>query len=397
MIDGLKAKYRAAIISILSANERVERAVLFGSRAMETFTSASDIDIALYGDHLTLTDQVNLATVIDELPMAQRVDLLLHATVNNEALCKHIEEHGIEWYRRGTAERLDLPRRYREQIEALLREHVPGVEVWAYGSRVNGRSHEGSDLDLVLRGPDLKRIDSGQLMDLTEALEESNVPIIVQTHDWARLPERFHREIERKYVVLVEKEGWKIVTLGEFAPFTYGKGLPVGKRNPLGTIPVFGSNGIVGYHDSSLTEGPTIIIGRKGTVGAVHYSPIPCWPIDTTFFITGNDSALTRFKYYALSVLGLEHMNSDSAVPGLNRSDAHARTLLLPEESEQRAIAHILGTLDDKIELNRRMNETLEEMARALFKSWFVDFDPVRAKMEGRDTGLPPDVADLFG
>ena len=299
-------------------------------------------------------------------------------------------------------ERLDLPRRYRDQIEALLREHVPGVEVWAYGSRVNGRSHEGGDLDLVLRGPDLQRISSDQLAVLTEALEESNVPILVQTHDWARLPESFHREIEREYVVLVAGEeegvgdGWKTVTLGEFAPFTYGKGLPVGKRNPSGVIPVFGSNGIVGYHDSSLTEGPTIIIGRKGTVGAVHYSPIPCWPIDTTFFITGNDSALTRFKYYALSVLGLEHMNSDSAVPGLNRSDAHARTLLLPEESEQRAIARILGTLDDKIELNRRMNETLAEMARALFKSWFVDFDPVRAKMEGRDTGLPPDVADLF-
>ena len=64
--------------------------------------------------------------------------------------------------------------------------------------------------------------------------------------------------------------------------------------------------------------------------------------------------------------------------------------------AEQRAIAHILGTLDDKIELNRRMNETMEEMARALFKSWFVDFDPVRAKMEGRDTGIPPDVDALF-
>ncbi len=71
-------------------------------------------------------------------------------------------------------------------------------------------------------------------------------------------------------------------------------------------------------------------------------------------------------------------------------------TVPLPPLSEQRAIAHVLGTLDDKIELNRRMNETLEEMARALFKSWFVDFDPVRAKMEERDTGLPPDVADLF-
>ena len=99
---------------------------------------------------------------------------------------------------------LDLPRRYREQIEALLREHMPGVEVWAYGSRVSGRSHEGSDLDLVLRGPGLERIDSGQLMDLTGALEESNVPIIVQTHDWAGLPERFHREIEREYVVVQE-------------------------------------------------------------------------------------------------------------------------------------------------------------------------------------------------
>ena len=68
----------------------------------------------------------------------------------------------------------------------------------------------------------------------------------------------------------------------------------------------------------------------------------------------------------------------------------------VPPLSKQRAIAHILGTLDDKIELNRRMNETLEAMARALFKSWFVDFDPVRAKMEGRDTGLPQDIADLY-
>ncbi len=70
--------------------------------------------------------------------------------------------------------------------------------------------------------------------------------------------------------------------------------------------------------------------------------------------------------------------------------------LPLPPLAEQRAIAHILGTLDDKIELNRRMSETLEAMARALFKSWFVDFDPVRAKAEGRDPGLPPPLADLF-
>ena len=84
-------------------------------------------------------------------------------------------------------------------------------------------------------------------------------------------------------------------------------------------------------------------------------------------------------------------------MPSLNTQILSDILVLHPSDPpEQRAIAHILGTLDDKIELNRRMNETLEAMARALFKSWFVDFDPVRAKMEGRDTGLPQNLADLF-
>ena len=94
--------------------------------------------------------------------------------------------------------------------------------------------------------------------------------------------------------------------------------------------------------------------------------------------------------------------NSTSAYPSIRPSDLEQLTLSLPPLPEQRAIAHVLGTLDDKIELNRRMNETLESMARALFKSWFVDFDPVRAKMDGRWrpgeylTGLPAHLYDLF-
>jgi type I restriction enzyme S subunit len=178
----------------------------------------------------------------------------------------------------------------------------------------------------------------------------------------------------------------------------YGKSLPEAARNKAGKVPVFGSNGIVGHHDVAYTHGPTIVIGRKGTVGAIHYCQKPCWPIDTAFYISGNDESLIRFRYYALKSLGLDHMNSDSAVPGLNRDAAHARTLRIPkEEAEQKAIAHILGTLDDKIELNRKMNETLEAMAQALFKSWFVDFDPVRAKLEGRKpAGLDSATAALF-
>ena len=99
-------------------------------------------------------------------------------------------------------ERLDLPGRYRRQIEALLRACLPEVEAWAYGSRVNGRSHPGSDLDLALRTPTLEPIPDALLREFTAALERSNIPILVQAHDWARLPESFHREIERNHVVL---------------------------------------------------------------------------------------------------------------------------------------------------------------------------------------------------
>ena len=98
-------------------------------------------------------------------------------------------------------DRLHLPRRYREQLEALLRQHVPDVEVWAYGSRVSGDSHEGSDLDLVLRGPTLEPL-GGEYLELIEALEESHIPILIQAHDWARLPVSFHQEIERGYAVV---------------------------------------------------------------------------------------------------------------------------------------------------------------------------------------------------
>ena len=98
-------------------------------------------------------------------------------------------------------ERLLLPSRYRELIDELLRQHVPGVEVWAYGSRVSGDAHEASDLDLVLRSPTLEGLGR-ELQDLREALQESNLPILVQAHDWADLPESFHREIQRAHIVL---------------------------------------------------------------------------------------------------------------------------------------------------------------------------------------------------
>ena len=102
--------------------------------------------------------------------------------------------------------------------------------------------------------------------------------------------------------------------------------------------------------------------------------------------------------YYLVSIYDLLRVygTAGTAVPILNKTDFEQIKILLPALPEQKAISHILGTLDDKIELNRRMNETLEAVVRALFKSWFIDFDPVRTKMEGRDTELPQHIADLF-
>ena len=194
---------------------------------------------------------------------------------------------------------------------------------------------------------------------------------------------------------------WKASTVGDFCPFIYGKALPERSRIP-GVFPVISSAGISGSHNEPLVTTGGIVIGRKGAVGSVTLSKSAFWPIDTAFYIADEPQRDLRFTYYLLKTLELNRMNSDSAVPGLNRENAHARKIFVPGLKEQRAIAHILGTLDDKIELNRQQNATLEAMARALFKAWFVDFEPVRAKMEGRWQpgqslpGLPAHLYDLF-
>ena len=122
-------------------------------------------------------------------------------------------------------------------------------------------------------------------------------------------------------------------------------------------------------------------MGRSGaSLGVVNFSPVDYWPLNTALYVTdfhGNDR---RFAYYFLKQFDFRSYNSGSAQPSLNRNFIHPILADVPPVCEQRAIAHVLGTLDDKIDSNRRTNRTLEKMARALFKSWFVDFDPVHAK-----------------
>ena len=189
---------------------------------------------------------------------------------------------------------------------------------------------------------------------------------------------------------------WRETTLGEFVRLQRGHDLTDTERMS-GSVPVMGAAGQNGFHAKALARGPGVIIGRSGaSFGQVHYCKSDYWPHNTGLYVTdfrGNDP---RFAFYFLTALDFSRYNSGSAQPSLNRNFIYPIEVRIPPLPEQRAIAHILGTLDDKIELNRRMIETLEAMARALFKSWFVDFDPVRAKAEGRDPGLPKALADLF-
>lgn len=300
----------------------------------------------------------------------------------------------------GVKDSIDLTSAQFKMVTDILDRYVPDMEVWAYGSRVKWTSHPASDLDLVVFASSEQ---TARVSRLKEAFEQSNLPLVVDIHIWDRLPDHFREQIAKDYMVLrkqshddMSASSHTVLRLEEFMPLAYGKGLPASKRNRDGQIPVYGSNGMVGVHDTALTSGPTIIVGRKGTVGAVHYSSTPCWPIDTTFYIEGSDSELVRFKYYTLKSLQLDKMNSDSAVPGLNRSHAHSLKVHVPPTSEQRKIARFLGALDDKVAVLLRIARTLEAMAQALFKAWFVDFGPVHAKSQSRDSGFPSNLDALF-
>ena len=188
---------------------------------------------------------------------------------------------------------------------------------------------------------------------------------------------------------------WCDTSWGDLATLEYGKSFR-GYRESTGPYRVYGTNGPVGWHSEALCPYPGVIVGRKGAYRGVHYSPEPFFVIDTAFYLRPKVEFDTRWAYYQLLTQDINGLDSGSALPSTSRGDFYALNVSLPPLPEQRRIAHILGTLDDKIELNRRMNQTLEQMARAIFQDWFVDFGPTRAKLAGREPYLPPELWSLF-
>jgi len=188
---------------------------------------------------------------------------------------------------------------------------------------------------------------------------------------------------------------WIEMPLGDFIELKRGYDLPKNNRQE-GNIPVVSSAGISGVHKEFKSKAPGVVTGRYGTLGKVFYIEEDFWPLNTTLYVKnfyGNDPL---FVYYLLKTINYQDYSDKAAVPGINRNHLHTATIrVLTDPVKQGVLALKLWRLDEKIDINRQINQTLEEMAQAIFKSWFVDFDPVKAKIEAKVNGQNPERAAL--
>ena len=315
----------------------------------------------------------------------------------------------------GVSRTIDITAGQRKTILKLLKRYLPGTAAWVYGSRVKWTSRPQSDLDLVVFATPHQRSRTGALR---EAFEESDLPFRVDLFVWDEVPETFREQIELEHVVLAVDSTsstsrnsalggeWTESTLGEVTDFVSG-GTPAKSHTEYwgGSIPWVSAKDMKRFrlNDTQdhvteagvdngtklIPEGTVLLLTRGMTL--INAVPICVAQRPMTF---NQDVKALRPKlhivpdYLPYLLLGnKQRLLSlvDLAGHGtgrLNSDELKALDILLPSlPEEQRDIADILGTLDDKIELNRRTSETLEAMARALFKSWFVDFDPVLAKV----------------
>ena len=310
---------------------------------------------------------------------------------------------------------IDITAEQRKTVLALLARHLPNTTAWVYGSRVKWTSRPESDLDLVVFAkPEQER----RVSDLREAFEESNLPFRVDLFVWDDVPEQFRKHIEAEHVVLVEREErsvgreWQATTLGDLVDITHGfafKGHFI-HDEPRGDVLLTPGNFAMGggfkgdkfkYYNGLvpeefvLREGDLLVTmtdlsKQSDTLGYPAF--VPACTDGRRYLhnqrlgkISLKEIASTHARYLYYVMCGAEYRDevlasaTGTTVKHTSPDRIKRFHFPVPHLPEQRGIAHVLGTLDDKIELNRRMNRTLEEMARALFKSWFVDFDPVRA------------------
>ena len=184
------------------------------------------------------------------------------------------------------------------------------------------------------------------------------------------------------------------VPLNEFILLQRGFDLPQSDRIS-GDIPVVASTGVAGFHNEYKVDAPGVVIGRSGSIGGGQYIKEKFWPLNTTLWVKDFKGHDARYVYYLLKSIDFHRFNVGTGVPTLNRN--HLSSVLVKNLGyiNEKVIAKTLGDLDDKIHLNNQINQTLESIAQALFKSWFIDFDPVRAKIVAKQEGNNPEFAAM--
>jgi len=196
----------------------------------------------------------------------------------------------------------------------------------------------------------------------------------------------------------------ELVQIEEVAQVKQGRYTSPNELSEIATdhakVPVWGANGILGYtQNATYEEAHPLVTCRGNGCGLIQWSGGRAHISNNAMAIVlhDRDQHSSEYLYYSLLNTDFADVTTGSAQPQITMGHLNKKEIYWhSDQKEREAIAHILGTLDDKIELNRKTNETLEAMAKALFKSWFVDFDPVKAKAEGRPTGLPAEISDLF-
>ena len=161
--------------------------------------------------------------------------------------------------------------------------------------------------------------------------------------------------------------------LSELATIKYGKN----QKKVLsegGNIPIYGTGGLMGYATTALYDKPSVLIGRKGTIGKVKYVEHPFWTVDTLFYtIVNTDIVLPKYLYYVMSLMDLNNYNEGTTIPSLRTETLNRLEFDIPSLVEQETILSCLNPIDEKIALNNAINNNLEQQAQAIFKEWFID------------------------
>ena len=309
-------------------------------------------------------------------------------------------------------------------VRTILQKHVPQYEVWAFGSRAKWAAKDFSDLDLAIITDE--PLPEGVSAALTEAFDDSDLPYTVDIVDWPSISKEFRKKIQDNYKEILRKENLKIefLEVGKLCEFIVDcvnkTAQTVSHRTPFRMVRTTNiRNNRVDLADckfvvesvyeqwtrrAKIAKGD-ILLTREAPIGEVGLVNDP----DGLFlgqrimqYRPDKNKVIPRYLYYAFLSPTVKHQlrkfdGDGSVVSHIPVGECDKFIIPVHAKEKQRAIAYILGTLDDKIELNRQMNETLEFMARAIFKDWFVDFGPVRAKAEGRQPeGMSAEVVRLF-